>query len=364
MSDKLNSMEMAHALFRALFAFVIEYFIFTGRIMTQGNGMDFEMNFLIFIAVYVILTIVSPKMKVISIAILMADCAIAAWAVMVTGKGGSVLMFALPFLALSGIVKLGTLPGAVLTAALAAASFALTAFGSGAGHDVYRYVLWGACFFSVYMSAAHFIAPRAVENKKLDILYLDMERRNEELEKRVMEMEQKLNTYTIFDTVTGLKNFRYFRVRVEEEISRAHRMKYPFALCVMSVGPLDEFVHNYGRQECDKVMARVSQNLLKLVRDTDLVAKHAEDQFAMLFPQATPKQALIPIMRIKKKLDQLTFGPNNTFQLDFSFGVSGYPDDVQELGGIFSLAASALERSIERKPGSVTIAESLWRPTA
>jgi len=297
-------------------------------------------------------------MRIVSIAVLMLDSILLILLVMISGRGESWYALALPYIVLLSVNRLGETPAVIVTGLLTVFMFALTAALSQA--DIFRYIFWMAYFGSSCIVGIAVFGNRQTSNKKYEFLYKNMEKSNSELERRLHELEKRLSTYTIFDPVTGLKNFRYLRVRVEEEISRARRQKYPFSICIIGIDDIDVFENRYGAQEKDRALVRITSHLNKQVRDTDLIGRYVNDQFVLLLPQANPKQTLIPIMRIKKTLDPLTFGPDNMFTFTYSAGVAGFPDDVQETGGLFGLASAALDRSRERGPGSITFASSLY----
>lgn len=196
---------------------------------------------------------------------------------------------------------------------------------------------------------------------KFRTMYLDLEAANQELEEQIKFLEQKVSTHTIIDPVTGLKNFRYFRSRIEEEMSRARRSKTPFSICVGEIDDFDDFLRGFGRRDLDIAVQRISQNLCESVRTTDLVGRLSERRFIMLLLDSDSKSSLIPALRIKRSLLEVGVGPERVMKMTLSMGIATFPTDVQEIGGLISLASSALDRSRQKGKGMITLASSIWK---
>lgn len=360
MEKYLNKNELVPGLLRAVITFLMIYLVFHEKLDLKivSSGVDAIMIIMIVMMAYIVGTLFIPESsRWLVIAVHVLDCALLGGLILATGGARSYLIFALPILVPGAAWRAGTAT-AIATAATAAL-FTLFLSFTAFPHDIYRVLFWIFCFTAMYLLSISLFSNK--QSRKFELLYQNLEKRNDELEKQVSDLEQKLSQFTIIDPVTGMKNFRYFRLRVEEELKRAERQHYPFCVCIMGLDGYEEFLKHYGESEGRKVLLRVSALLQKSVRDTDLIAKYTADQFLILLPQSTPPQSIIPVKRIRQLLGKAGFGPDNTFTLEYSFGVSGFPDDVQELGGLFSLASAALERSRQRGVGMVTLASSLWR---
>lgn len=199
---------------------------------------------------------------------------------------------------------------------------------------------------------------RDVRHYKL--ICLETEKREKFLERKLTKLEEKIDSQTIIDAVTGLKNFRYFRERIDVEIKRAARQKYIFSLCVMSVDGLDRFEKS-AVAERDMVLASVTRQLIKSLRDTDLLARFQSNHFMFLLPDTDPRKAIIPSKRIRDKLLATGFGHGAVDRFNFSFGIVGFPMDANSVGGLISLATATLERSHQRGESQITLASSITR---
>ncbi len=274
------------------------------------------------------------------------------------GGLGGWLALLMPLLAISAGHRFK--PNAALAATIVAAGACLFAAGLPSVQENYfRAGMWSAVmlFFWSMMSQL----TRSSHEEKYKMMYLDQEHLNGELVEKIKELEKKMQSQTIVDEATGLKNFRYFRSRIEEEILRAKRKGYTFSLALIEIDDMPEFVEAYGEQERRRAMHRIAAVLNDVFRNTDLIGIYKEHQFLVMMPETEAKSTVVPLIRFKNKLAGARFGPDNRFDLQLSIGVSAYPQDVQEVGGLLSLAAASLRRSQQKGRGMITLASSLFR---
>ena len=89
MSGVLNSSELLPALFRAFITLMVQYQVYIGVIKTKYGEFDFLSNTLIFMIIYIIVTLVLPRIRIISVVVLMVDSLLLILLVMISGRGAS-----------------------------------------------------------------------------------------------------------------------------------------------------------------------------------------------------------------------------------------------------------------------------------
>ena len=209
-------------------------------------------------------------------------------------------------------------------------------------------------FFSMFMDGR-----KAVRHYRT--LFQETEKREKYLERSLTLLEQKHTKGTVIDEATGLNNFRYFRDRIDKEIKRGARQRYIFAVCIMSVDGLDLVKRKYSPDHRLRILEQVAKQLIRSLRDTDLVARFHDNEFMFLLVDTDPRKGIIPVLRIRDKLNGLDFGLDARDRLHFSFGLAGFPADGREVGTLISMASASLRRSHQRGQGQVTLASSLAR---
>ncbi len=363
MEKRINKKELIYTFFRALLGFIYMQLVFFGYI---GNvSTRFETA----------LMVMSATLLLIFVSLLMPDTSKAGrWSlfvidVLLVGFGffflggiNGYFVILLPLLAVSAGPRFGTntsLALAVVIGLILVVMGYIASGGDAGWAPLYRAGFWAVVTFLGWLLHLHLTG--ATQEQKYRIMYLDISQENEKNMERIATLEKKMQSHTIVDPVTGLKNFRYFRARIEEEIARARRHKYDFSLCHIEIERKKEFLELYSEEDWRRLVARVAEKMRDLVRDTDLLGRYSDNQFLALFPQANSRQSLIPTMRIKKTIEEAELPPDKRFTLQLGFGISCFPDDVEEVGGLLSLASAALKKSKERGAGKVTLAVSLFR---
>ncbi|BCY13091.1 hypothetical protein L3i22_081790 [Actinoplanes sp. L3-i22] len=87
------------------------------------------------------------------------------------------------------------------------------------------------------------------------------------------------------DGLTGLPNRAAMMARVERTLPVADSDQEPAGLVVLDLDDLTDVNDTLGRRTGDLLLQSVAARLLGAVRDTDLVARIGDDEFAVLLPQ-------------------------------------------------------------------------------
>jgi diguanylate cyclase (GGDEF)-like protein len=358
----INKKEIIPTLFRAMYGIAIVYLIFLGRFGMPSERMEYAfVGEGLTLAVILLALFLPERLEAGSWLLFFIDTCAVLFGLWKFGGLNGWPVFLLPLLAVSAAFRFTAKVSFALTFFLAAAAFGATRMP---GQDLpsYQFGMWAALMFLFCAVAVQYNS--ASGEQKYRMMYLDQEHTNSELEERVKDLEKKMQAQTIVDQVTGLKNFRYFRSRIEEEISRAHRKGYVFSLGLIEIDDMPEFTRVYGETESRKAAQKLSVFLKDIFRNTDLIGRYKENQFLVMMPETDARSSLIPMMRFKKKIDTYGFGPDHRYDFHISIGISCYPTDVEELGGLLSLAFGALKRSQQKGKGMITLASSMFKKGA
>ena len=359
MEKYINKKEIIPTLIRALYGMALAYMVFLGRFGAPSERMELAFVCEGLTLAAVLLSLLLPeRLEAGSWLLFFIDVGAVLFGIWKFGGLDGWPVFLLPLLAVSAAFRFKANATYALTFLLAAATFAITRH-SGQYLPTYQFGMWAAVMFFFCIAGTQF--NRVSGEQKYRMMYLDQERTNSELEERIKDLEKKMQAQTIVDQVTGLKNFRYFRSRIEEEILRAKRKGYVFSLALIEIDDMPEFIGAYGEAESRKASQKFSVFLKDIFRNTDLIGRYKENQFLVMMPETDARSALIPMLRFKKKVDAYGFGPDHRYDFHISVGISCYPNDVQEVGGLLSLAFGALKRSQQKGKGMITLASSLFK---
>ncbi|MBS1878771.1 MAG: EAL domain-containing protein [Actinobacteria bacterium] len=109
---------------------------------------------------------------------------------------------------------------------------------------------------------------------------------------RAAQTEAELRFLADHDPLTGLLNRRSFRRELDSYVSFSARYGGQGAVMVIDIDGLKGVNDRYGHHAGDGLIRRVANVLRERVRGTDVVARLAGDEFAVLVPQTDAEGAL------------------------------------------------------------------------
>lgn len=132
------------------------------------------------------------------------------------------------------------------------------------------------------------------------------------------------------DSLTGLRNVRSFKQVLDHEFKSARRYNRPLSLLILDVDHFKRVNDSFGHPVGDHALKELSLVLRRSVRDSDVVARIGGEEFAVILPHATRKQAWEFAERIRSELasTKITAGSCH-LNITVSVGVATYPADVE-----------------------------------
>lgn len=182
---------------------------------------------------------------------------------------------------------------------------------------------------------------------------IDIQRRDDlgALANNFRLMQAKLRT----DKLTGLANREAVLQRLEARIRYRRRYAESPAMAVLFVD-IDKFKSvndRFGHETGDRVLAELGARLVKGVRDTDLVARYAGDEFIVLLDGVTSQEAAEDIRQhlehaLREPVEGLPGGANAS--VGGSIGLALYPRDGQEAHSIIAAADQDMYKRKAERP--------------
>ncbi len=170
------------------------------------------------------------------------------------------------------------------------------------------------------------------------------------------------------DPMTGIYNRSYFRDVLARELARA--MRYGDALAVLMIDQdhfkriNDEFGHAAG----DRAICMVADRLASSLRDGDILARYAGDEFCVLLPNTDRDRALVVAERLRDAIAALVLEEATTAALRISLGLAMSEDVPGQAGkpvdALLRLADDALFASKRRGGNCVSAWEAKDASTA
>jgi diguanylate cyclase (GGDEF)-like protein len=136
-----------------------------------------------------------------------------------------------------------------------------------------------------------------------------------------------LERLAVTDGLTGLTNYRFFEMRLDEEMRRSRRYGLPLALMLVDIDHFKQVNDLFGHPSGDRVLRDLARLMRETVRETEIVARYGGEEFALILPQTGVEQALIAAERVRATIAAYTFATSDRqrLRLTVSIGVAGWP---------------------------------------
>lgn len=117
----------------------------------------------------------------------------------------------------------------------------------------------------------------------------------EKLEREAFDLRRQVSRtqdLALRDTLTGLPNRRAYDARMAQEFARWRRFGEPLVLLLWDVDNFKQVNDTYGHKAGDRALQLIAEVLGRRVRETDFLARHGGEEFALLLVGAHLEQAL------------------------------------------------------------------------
>lgn len=136
------------------------------------------------------------------------------------------------------------------------------------------------------------------------------------------KLEEEIKQLSIIDELTGVYNRRYFNQQLPEEIKTAEKWRSSLSLIMLDIDDFKSYNDSYHHLEGDEVIKELACTILDNIRKEhsffeeqetrtpgDWVSRFGGDEFAIILPGQTTKEAFMVAERIRQKFESLCFYP-------------------------------------------------------
>jgi len=160
---------------------------------------------------------------------------------------------------------------------------------------------------------------------------------------------EDIERLALIDGLTELYNHRTLLKELKAELSRSRRYKHHMSLCMLVVDDLEGIVRRFGYLTGDAVLKVVANVLRGALREMDIPAKYAEQQFCIVLPGTTVAGASLVSERIRQRIGNQAIAHNwQSFSVTASIGVAEYPSDATEYDELIARSIEAMGYAIAR----------------
>jgi diguanylate cyclase (GGDEF)-like protein len=159
---------------------------------------------------------------------------------------------------------------------------------------------------------------------------------------------QEARRASMTDEMTGIWNYRYFRLRIDEEIQRARRFQHPVSLLLLDLDHFKEANDRYGHQQGDSILRQLARRVGASIRDVDTFARYGGEEFVLILPETDAAGAMVVAEKLRAEIGARPFdcGPaQTTGTVTVSIGVACHPMNGETAVALIRAADIALYRA-------------------
>lgn len=140
------------------------------------------------------------------------------------------------------------------------------------------------------------------------------------------ESQEKYREMSITDDLTKIFNVRYFYDQLLTETSRANRYGQVLSIVLFDIDNFKDYNDTYGHLDGNTVLAKFGDLLKWCPRESDSAYRYGGEEFALLLPGTSEKEAIVVADKIRQQFSKEEFHTSlGTFaSLTVSIGVTEY----------------------------------------
>ena len=135
------------------------------------------------------------------------------------------------------------------------------------------------------------------------------------------------------DGLTKISNYRHFNHVLQLEIDRQCRYHRPLTLLMNDIDDFKKTNDRYGHLMGDMVLIKIAALLTAEIRGFDFVARYGGDEFTVILPEVSEREALAVGRRIMKSISLHEFkSPEHKGigNIGVTIGIASFPKDATE----------------------------------
>lgn len=160
------------------------------------------------------------------------------------------------------------------------------------------------------------------------------------------ELTEQLAHQIQHDALTGLPNRTLFTDRLAQAIARAKRNSQSVAVVFLDLDGFKQINDTLGHHAGDQLLQEVARRLGTAVRQCDTLARMSGDEFMVLVSDLKDSRDTLKVVQKCLDVFRTPFPAKGYgFFMDFSAGISVYPDDAEDPDVLIRHADAAMHRA-------------------
>jgi diguanylate cyclase (GGDEF)-like protein len=179
-----------------------------------------------------------------------------------------------------------------------------------------------------------------------------LQQRSQELEQRSQDLEKALNLVeklAVTDSLTDLRNRRYFDDNLASTFARAQRFNEPLCLILLDVDFFKKVNDTYGHAAGDTVLQAMAHLFRSRTRETDISARLGGDEFSFLLYRTNRTEGMLFAELLLKLVHEMVFTfHDQSVRVGLSIGLACNWDDIHSIEALYGAADEALYEAKRR----------------
>jgi diguanylate cyclase (GGDEF)-like protein len=162
-------------------------------------------------------------------------------------------------------------------------------------------------------------------------------------------LRQRLETLSYEDSLTGLKNRRFFNELYSREAAIALRTGAALSFIMVDLDRFKSFNDRFGHQAGDEALRLVANTMRSRFRETDVICRYGGEEFIAILPGANSADAESMARAILEAVRQvpIVYENRDLGYLTLSAGIASWPEHCSHPDELMALADTALYRAKE-----------------
>ena len=150
---------------------------------------------------------------------------------------------------------------------------------------------------------------------------------------QIKHYQKELERLSQYDELTGLCNRRHFMSLAQHELGRSQRYGGKLSLLMVDIDHFKRVNDSHGHRTGDLVLAAVSEQIRKALRDADIAGRLGGEEFAVMLPETGLGGAILVAERLRQQIatQAIDIGDGQTLQCTLSIGVACLNDATIDL---------------------------------
>ncbi len=163
----------------------------------------------------------------------------------------------------------------------------------------------------------------SMENSMARQRLFAVDRRLEERDALIMELNNRLRMLAHTDDLTGLFNRRRLFEQIEAELARIRRHGNYLSCMMLDIDYFKKINDSYGHQGGDEILRQLGDKLKGSVRVTDFAARYGGDEFTILLPCTDGTGARRAAENLLRRIRSVVFAlPTAEIRITASIGIA------------------------------------------